>query len=109
MLESPTAIENAEEIAAIPGVDVLLIGTGDLTSEMGIPGQALDERVVAAYERTIAAGAKHGKWVGMGGATSADALSKYIGMGVRMILAGNDLALLMEAAAARTKQVRGYQ
>ena len=61
MLESPEAIGNAEEIAAVPGVDVLLIGTGDLTSEMGIPGQALDERVTAAYETTIAACAKHGK------------------------------------------------
>src|SRR5438105_8260300 len=39
MLESPRAIENAEEIAAVPGVDVLLIGTSDLTAEIGILGQ----------------------------------------------------------------------
>ncbi len=108
MLESPQAIENADAIAQVSGVDVLLIGTGDLTTEMGIPGQVLDDRVVAAYKTTIAACAKHGKWVGMGGATGEAALSKYIGMGVRMILAGNDLSLLMEAAAARTKQVRSY-
>ena len=38
MLETPTAIANAEEIAAVPGVDVLLIGTNDLCAEMGIPG-----------------------------------------------------------------------
>jgi 2-keto-3-deoxy-L-rhamnonate aldolase RhmA len=108
MLESPQAIGNADAIAQVPGVDVLLIGTGDLTTEMGIPGQALDDRVVAAYETTIAACTKHGKWVGMGGATAPEALRKYIGMGVRMILAGNDLSLLMEAAAARTKQVRSF-
>jgi 2-keto-3-deoxy-L-rhamnonate aldolase RhmA len=29
VLETPTAIANAEEIAAVPGVDVLLIGTND--------------------------------------------------------------------------------
>src|SRR5882672_71991 len=34
MLESPRAIENAEEIAAVPGVDVLLIGTSDLCAEI---------------------------------------------------------------------------
>ena len=38
MLETPTAIANAEEIAAVPGVDVLLIGTNDLCAEMGIHG-----------------------------------------------------------------------
>jgi 2-keto-3-deoxy-L-rhamnonate aldolase RhmA len=38
MLETPTAIANAEEIAAVPGIDVLLIGTNDLCAEMGIHG-----------------------------------------------------------------------
>ena len=38
MLETPRAIENADAIAAVPGIDVLLIGTNDLCAEMGIPG-----------------------------------------------------------------------
>jgi 2-keto-3-deoxy-L-rhamnonate aldolase RhmA len=38
MLETPTAINNADPIAAVPGVDVLLIGTNDLCAEMGIHG-----------------------------------------------------------------------
>ena len=38
MLETPAAIANAEEIAAMPGIDVLLIGTNDLCAEMGIHG-----------------------------------------------------------------------
>src|SRR5438876_1174056 len=44
MLETPTAIANAEEIAAVPGVDVLLIGTNDLCAEMGIHGDFRNER-----------------------------------------------------------------
>ena len=39
MLETPQAIANADAIAAIEGVDVLLIGTNDLMMEMGFPGQ----------------------------------------------------------------------
>src|SRR5690348_102631 len=39
MLETPQAIANADAIAAVPGIDVLLIGTNDLAMEMGIPGQ----------------------------------------------------------------------
>src|SRR5437899_7151777 len=43
MLETPKAIDNAEALAAVPGVDVLLIGTNDLTLEIGIPGQRSEE------------------------------------------------------------------
>src|ERR1700732_4508362 len=67
MLETPRAIGNAKEIAAVPGVDVLLIGTNDLCAEMGIPGDFANDRVVDAYARTVAACRAHGKWAGMGG------------------------------------------
>jgi hypothetical protein len=39
MLETPEAIENANAIAAIDGIDMLHIGSSDLSTEMGIPGQ----------------------------------------------------------------------
>ncbi len=56
MLETPTAIANADEIAAVPGVDVLLIGTNDLCAEMGIHGDFGHERVADAYRKMIAGG-----------------------------------------------------
>src|SRR5437764_15228476 len=37
MLETSTAIDNADEIAAVPGIDVLFIGSNDICAEMGIP------------------------------------------------------------------------
>ena len=36
MLETPLAIRNADAIAAVPGIDVVLIGTNDLCAELGI-------------------------------------------------------------------------
>lgn len=107
MLETPTAIANADAIAAVPGIDVLLIGTSDLTMEMGIPGQLQHPDVVAAYETVIAACRKHGKWAGMGGVYVEEPMRRYIGMGARMVLSGNDLSLLMSAAAERAKFVSG--
>ena len=50
MIESVTAVENADEIASVAGLDMLLIGTNDLCAEMGIPGQYADPRIVDAYE-----------------------------------------------------------
>ena len=109
MLESPLAIKNAEAIAAVKGIDVLLIGTSDLTLEMGLPGQLTHPDVVKAYETVIAACAKHKKWAGMGGVYTDEGLTKYIGMGVKMILAGNDMPFLMQAATAREKHLRGLK
>ena len=106
MLETPTAIRNADAIAAVPGIDVLLIGTNDLAMEMGIPGQFMHADVERAYETVISACRKHGKWAGMGGVYTEPGLNKYIGMGIRMILSGNDFSLLMAAGSARAKFVR---
>jgi 2-keto-3-deoxy-L-rhamnonate aldolase RhmA len=106
MLETPQAIAAADAIAAVPGVDVLLVGTNDLTMELGIPGQLGHAKVVAAYETVIAACRKHGKWAGLGGVYTEDLMAKYIAMGTRFVLAGADLGMLMGAATQREKFLR---
>jgi 4-hydroxy-2-oxoheptanedioate aldolase len=109
MLETPAAIENAAAIAAVPGVDALLIGTNDLAAEMGIPGAFGHARIVAAYESVIAACRSANKWPGIGGVYTEDLLRRYVGLGVRLVLAGGDSGFLMEAAATRASLVRGWQ
>jgi 2-keto-3-deoxy-L-rhamnonate aldolase RhmA len=109
MLESPQGIANCEEIAAVRGIDALLIGTNDLCFEMGIPGRFDDPRVAEAYKKVIAACRKHGKFAGMGGMYTPELLERHIAMGVQLILSGSDAALLMQAATARAGVVRGFQ
>jgi 2-keto-3-deoxy-L-rhamnonate aldolase RhmA len=109
MIETPKAVENADAIAAVRGVDVLLIGTSDLTAEMGIPGQLGHARVKAAYEAVIAACRNHGKFAGMGGVYDQENASAYIGMGMQFILCGSDHGLLMPALKARTGFLRGLK
>ena len=106
MLETPTAIENAEEIAAVPGVDVLLIGTNDLCAEMGIPGDFGNERVADAYRKMIAAATKHGKFPGMAGIYSEQIMPRYIEMGARFILSGQDAQFMLAGATQRTGFLR---
>ncbi|HTQ78055.1 MAG TPA: aldolase/citrate lyase family protein [Burkholderiales bacterium] len=109
MLESPQAIASCEAIAAVKGIDALLIGTNDLCFEMGIPGQFNDPRVKEAYAKTIAACRKHGKFAGMGGMYTAELLERHIAMGVQLILSGSDFSLLLQGATARAQLVRGFE
>lgn len=109
MLETPRAIENAEAIAAVPGIDALLIGTNDLTAEMGQPGEFGSEAVAAAYGKVIAACRQHGKYPGMGGVYSEELLRRYVGLGMQLILCGGDGGLLLAAASQRAGFVRGLR
>jgi 2-keto-3-deoxy-L-rhamnonate aldolase RhmA len=106
MLETPTAIANAEKIAAVDGVDVLMIGTNDLCAEFGIPSESAHQRIVESYERVTAAARRHDKWVGMGGVPTEDGMARYIGMGARFILSGADFSFMMTGAIARAGALR---
>jgi len=107
MIETPQAVENAESIAAVEGIDALLIGTNDLALEMGIAGQIGHDRVQNAYRQVAQACRRHGKIFAMGGVYDQEWASRYIGMGVRMVLAGNDHGLLLKAATSRANFLRG--
>ena len=108
MLETPRAIENADAIAAVPGIDSLLIGTNDLAMELGIPGAFGDARIVAAYQAVVDACKRHGKHAGVGGIADHALLKRYIEMGVRLVLPGSDLSFMQSAAAATAATMRGF-
>ncbi|MBV9825484.1 MAG: aldolase [Alphaproteobacteria bacterium] len=106
MLETPTAIANADEIAAVPGVDVLLIGTNDLCAEMGIHGDFGNERVVEAYRTMVAACKKHNKFPGGAGVYNEQLMPRYVEIGARFILSGQDAQFMMAGANSRTSFLR---
>jgi len=108
MIESPQGVANCEAIAAVPGIDALLIGTNDFCFELGIPGKFDDPKVADAYKKVIAACRKHGKFPGMGGMYTPELLERHINMGVQLVLSGSDFSLLMQAATARATLVRAF-
>jgi len=109
MLETPEALAQSEAIAAVPGIDIVMLGTNDLAMAFGTPGDFGTDKVAAAYETLAAACRKHGKWVGSGGLSSAAHFERYIKAGARFILAGADTSFLMSAARARSEQLRAVQ
>jgi 2-keto-3-deoxy-L-rhamnonate aldolase RhmA len=107
MIESPEAVENASDIAAVHGIDVLLIGSFDLTSALGIAGQMGHRKLIEAYEEVGKACAKHGKVLGMGGINGDEDSKRYIGMGSRFITTGSDHGYIVAGSLARATFLRG--
>ena len=94
-------------IASVPGIDVLLIGSNDLCTALGIPGELKHPKVRAAYESTIAACQAHNKVLGVGGVRGDVAqVAELVKLGARFVIAGSDVQYLMMAARNETAAIR---
>ena len=99
MLETPEGIANADAIAAVPGIDVLLIGSNDLCTAMGIAGDLKNPKLRAAYETVAKACKTHNKVLGVGGIRGDVAhVAELVKLGARFVIAGSDVQYLMKAA-----------
>ncbi len=102
-IESAAALAEVEEIAQIPGVDVLFLGPADLSHSLGVPGR-LDAPVFrAALARVAAAARSAGISAGIL-APDRERAQAYLDQGFRFLAIASDSALLSvsaRAAAAR--------
>ena len=106
MIETVEGLANVEEIAAVPGVDVVHVGCNDLLTAMGKPGAFGDPAMMSAVRRVIAACKTHGKWSGLGGDKDVTRQAIFIREGVRFVTTQSDISLLMTEATRRTKELR---
>ena len=107
MLETPEGIANADAIAAVPGIDVLLIGSNDLCTAMGIPGELKSPKLQAAYETTAKACKAHGKHLGVGGIRAdVEHVAELVKLGARFVIAGSDVQYLMKSARDEVTSLR---
>ena len=109
MIESTTALDNIEAIAAVPGVDVIHIGTNDLSTDLGHPGELTHPDVLAAIARVVKACRANGKITGVGGLTGGDVvkmLTPVVKLGARFITAATEWNLMMAAGTERVKGLR---
>jgi 2-keto-3-deoxy-L-rhamnonate aldolase RhmA len=83
-MESAEAIGNVEAITAVPGIDVAMMGTQDLSLDMGYPGQGNHPEMRAAVQKVVDACRKNGKASG-NHIPGIDDLRYWIGQGMQMI------------------------
>jgi 2-keto-3-deoxy-L-rhamnonate aldolase RhmA len=106
MLESAEGIANVDEIAAVEGIDALIIGASDLSARLGVPGQAMSPPMQASFEALIAAARRHGKIAGFAGIGDEAAQRNYIARGANFVQCGTDIQFLQRAASDRVDALR---
>jgi len=99
VIEEASAVANIEEIAATPGIDVLFIGTSDLSFSLGLRGRQNEPSLDENIARIVAAGRTHGKFLGRP-AGSPEQVSKYREQGFQFFQSQTELGLMRLGAKA---------
>lgn len=103
-IETMEAVNRAEEICSVPGLDAIFIGMGDLSASMGMAGQTSDPAVQEATDRTITTAKAHGKLIGIPGA-AAD-IADWRSKGVDMLFCASDISCMRGGLQETLKLVR---
>ena len=93
MIESPTALANAQAIAETEGVDMLFFGPGDYSVLSGIRGPLDSPEILKAIEKACGIARKAGKHFGSLAITDAQ-INRLIGIGADFLMTYSDMAAI---------------
>ncbi|MGP8247294.1 MAG: HpcH/HpaI aldolase family protein [Bryobacteraceae bacterium] len=99
VIEEASAVEQIDEIAAVPGIDVLFIGTSDLSFSLGLRGRQTETLLDETIAKVVAAGQKHGKFLGRP-AGSPELVARYREQGFQFFQSQTELGLMRLGAKA---------
>ncbi|HWL07849.1 MAG TPA: aldolase/citrate lyase family protein [Planctomicrobium sp.] len=102
-LEDHLAIEQADEIAAVPGIDVLFFGVGDFSVSSGIPGQFDHPNVMEAMKKVAAAAHRHGKVWGTPSFNVTHA-EQLLELGARFLSGLSDLSIIRQGLERQQRE-----
>ena len=105
-LETPEALSNMADIAAVPGIDGIFVGPGDMAASMGYIGQIDHPEVQQVLAQAARDAAKLSLPVGIVGA-NAKMVQDYIDMGYTYAAIGSDMALMKAQARETLDTLRG--
>ena len=106
-VESLAAVEIIDEIASVPGLDVVLIGPQDLSISMGLHGQFTHPDFVATLQTVTDACKKHGVATGMVEREAA-AQQRWYEMGMQFLCTSTDGYMLLQSATRDVETIRGF-
>jgi 2-keto-3-deoxy-L-rhamnonate aldolase RhmA len=107
-IETARAVQNAKQIAAVDGVDVLFVGPMDLSLSVGMPGRFEDPDYRAILAKVASIARDGGKAAGIL-LPSVQLLEMVYEMGYRFVAAGSDGGLVMQGMKNNLTAIAGFQ
>lgn len=105
-LETPQALQELPAIAAVPGVDALFVGPGDLSASMGRLGEVAHPEVQAALADAARAAREHNKPIGIVG-QSPEVVRRLLAYGYDFAAVGSDMSMMTTRAVEFLTELRG--
>ena len=104
-VETQLALDRCDELASVEGVDVIMVGPGDLSISLGVPGEFEHPKLVAAVEKVIECCERHKVWPSIQVRTPE--LAKFwMGKGVKLVGCSNEATLLWSAVSQMTEDLQ---
>jgi 2-keto-3-deoxy-L-rhamnonate aldolase RhmA len=97
VIEEERAVERIDEIAGTPSVDVVFIGTSDLSFSLGLRGEQDHPRLQQAIARVVEAGQRHKKFLGRPAGTP-EQVEEYIEQGFLLFQAPTEIGFMSAGA-----------
>lgn len=105
LIESAKGLANAEEIMAVPGVDVAHLGHGDLSLSLGVPGDTGHTMMQAGIDTILSACEQHGKAAACLAGT-VETGQDWVRRGFRMVSYNYDIGLMTQALGDGIRDIR---
>ena len=97
IIEQEKAVNQIDEIASVPGIDVMFIGTNDLSFSLGVGGQQNHPKVQEAIRKVVAAGKRRSIPLGRP-AGNPEQIQQYIKDGFLFFQGGSELGYMAQGA-----------
>jgi 2-keto-3-deoxy-L-rhamnonate aldolase RhmA len=97
-IENIDAVNNLEEIIAVPGLTSIVVGPADLAASMGLAGRRNAPQVQRVIEQILGRARRSSVFVGVASDPDPGTLSRYIDQGAQWLAVGNDTSLMLRAA-----------
>jgi 2-dehydro-3-deoxyglucarate aldolase/4-hydroxy-2-oxoheptanedioate aldolase len=104
-IETRTALDRIEDLLSVPNIDAVLIGPGDLSVSLGVPGQFEHPTLAAAVEKIRESCERHGVAPGMHVRTLALA-KHWRDRGLRFLSCSSDIGFILEKARETVAALR---
>src|SRR5262245_11396957 len=106
MIESAEGVANLDSMLQVQGIDVALVGSNDLSQEIGIPGEYEHVKMVECYQHVLDICRRWRVTPGLAGVSDVPLLLHWRDQGFRFLYSASETGLLVQGGRRIVAELR---